>query len=150
MVILITKSYGGKTRMSAQKLKACGFPSFGSAAYLAPFFFFFFFKFCHPPFEYQHISPFQYPLWLGQVSYSGSILVRLSREVELIWCLCVCMYVYVCMCIYIYIYIYAYVYVRLWRSTHPKMCKLSQQASHLRDLMMSLQSKSEGRKKTLP
>ena len=35
------QSYGGKTRMSAQKLKACGFPSFGSAAYLAPFFFFF-------------------------------------------------------------------------------------------------------------
>ena len=41
MVILITKSYGGKTRMFAQKLKVCGFPSFGSAAYLAPFFFFF-------------------------------------------------------------------------------------------------------------
>ena len=42
MVILITKSYGGKIRMFAQKLKACGFPSFGSAAYLALFFFLFF------------------------------------------------------------------------------------------------------------
>ena len=85
--------------------------------------FFFFFLICYPPFEYQPISHFQYSLWLGQFSYRGSILVRLSREAELIC-------VYVCVCIYIYIYTHTYVYVWLRRSTHPKICKLSQQASH--------------------
>ena len=103
MVSLITKSYGGKTRMFAQKLKACGFPSFGSAAYLAPFFFFFNLS----PSFWILASHFQYSLWLGQVSYRGSILVRLSREAELIGCLCVCMCIYICMyvCMYVYIYI---------------------------------------------
>ena len=85
---------------------------FQALALLLTWLHFFFFLICYPPFEYQPISHFQYSLWLGQFSYRGSILVRLSREAELIC-------VYVCVCIYIYIYIYTHICICMIKEVNP-------------------------------
>ena len=64
--------------------------------------------------------------------------------------ICMCIYVYihihiymyVCICVYMYIYIYIYIYI--YTHTGPKICRVSQQAGDLGELMVVPQSNSRG------
>ena len=46
-----------------------------------------------------------------EANYITKLLVRMYRNICIVFCMCVCVCVYVYVCIPVYIYIYIYIYI---------------------------------------